>query len=90
MALLVNGRGTEAIGNTMGEQLSAVIDVNRDMNTALRKNSGTDYGTQLMRRLVQMMLQRCCPHCERRREARLFWDPAEKTNAENFSPAPAA
>jgi hypothetical protein len=42
-------------GNTMDvAQLSAVIDVNRDMNTALGKNSGTDYGTQLMRRLVQI------------------------------------
>lgn len=72
-------------GNTMDvAQLSAVIDVNRDMNAALGKNSGTDYGTQLMRRLVQITYSGADLTVNGGVKLRLFWDPAEKTNAENF------
>jgi hypothetical protein len=70
-------------GNTMDlAQLSAVVDVNRDMMTALGKNSGTDYGTQLMRRLIQISYTGPALTANGGVKLRLFWNPAEKTNAE--------
>ncbi|HWV66642.1 Calx-beta domain-containing protein [Chitinophaga sp.] len=72
-------------GNTMDvTKLSAIVDVNRDMNAALGKNSGTDYGTQLMRRLVQITYTGANLTQNGGITLRLFHDPAEKTNAENM------
>ncbi|MGF6849823.1 gliding motility-associated-like protein [Chitinophaga sp. W3I9] len=72
-------------GNTMDvTKLSAVVDVNRDMNAALGKNSGTDYGTQLMRRLVHIAYTGANLTQNGGITLRLFWNPAEKTNAENM------
>lgn len=72
-------------GNTMDlSKLSALVDVNRDMTTALGKNSGTDYGTQLMRRLLQISYTGGALTQNGGVTVRLFWNPAEKTNAENM------
>lgn len=70
-------------GNNLDvSQLNAVIDVSRNMTTALGKNSGTDYGTQLMRRLVQITYGGADLTANAGVTLRLFWNPAERTNAE--------
>ncbi|MFC7526894.1 Calx-beta domain-containing protein, partial [Parapedobacter sp. GCM10030251] len=72
-------------GNTIDvAQLSlAVVDVNDDM-AALGANSGTDYGTQLMRRLVQISYGGDSLTVNGGVILRLLWDPAEQTAAENY------
>ncbi|MFC7525540.1 Calx-beta domain-containing protein, partial [Parapedobacter sp. GCM10030251] len=71
-------------GNTMDvSELSAVIDVNRDMAGELGSNSGTDYGTQLMRRLVQIAYTGADLTVNGGVTLRLFWDLNEKANAES-------
>ncbi|WP_029279422.1 Calx-beta domain-containing protein, partial [Pedobacter borealis] len=70
-------------GNTLDvTKLSGLIDVNRDMITALGKNSGTTYGTQLMRRLLQITYTGPALTVNGGVKVRLFWNPAERTNAE--------
>jgi gliding motility-associated-like protein len=73
----------ELNGNDLDiSQLTAVIDVNRSMTTDLGKNSGTDYGTQMMRRLVQITYGGADLTANAGVTLRLFWNPAERTNAE--------
>jgi gliding motility-associated-like protein len=71
-------------GNTIDvSKLSALVDVNRDMAGALGSNTGTDYGTQLMRRLVQITYTGAALTANGGVRLRLFWNPAERGNAEN-------
>ena len=73
----------ELNGNDLDiSQLTAVIDVNRSMTTDLGQNSGTDYGTQMMRRLVQITYGGADLTANAGVTLRLFWNPAERTNAE--------
>lgn len=73
----------ELNGNDLDiSQLTAVIDVSRSMTTDLGKNSGTDYGTQMMRRLVQITYGGADLTANAGVTLRLFWNPAERTNAE--------
>nr|WP_161964271.1 gliding motility-associated C-terminal domain-containing protein [Chitinophaga flava] len=71
-------------GNTIDvSKLSAVIDANRNM-TAIGKNAGTDYGTQLMNRFLQITYTGVPLTTNGGVTLRLFWNPAEKTAAENY------
>ncbi|MFC3197081.1 Calx-beta domain-containing protein, partial [Parapedobacter deserti] len=71
-------------GNTMDvTKLSAVVDVNNDMAT-LGANSGTVYGTQLMRRLIQISYGGDSLTVNGGVILRLLWDPAEQTAAEEY------
>ncbi|WP_185096823.1 Calx-beta domain-containing protein [Chitinophaga barathri] len=70
-------------GNTMDvSQLSALIDVNRNTATELGQNVGADYGTQLMRRLVNITYTGADLTLNGGITLRLFWDPAERNHAE--------
>ncbi|WP_212005116.1 gliding motility-associated C-terminal domain-containing protein [Chitinophaga sp. HK235] len=71
-------------GNTIDvSKLSAVIDANRNM-TAIGKNAGTDYGTQLINRFLQITYTGAPLTTNGGVTLRLFWNPAEKTAAENY------
>ncbi|GAA0540526.1 hypothetical protein GCM10009415_22980 [Chitinophaga japonensis] len=73
-------------GNTLNPaEFSATISVNRNMDTELGANSGTDYGVQLMRRLLQINYTGTAPLDQNGGvKVRLLWDETERTAAESY------
>ena len=72
-------------GNTLNPaEFSATISVNRNMDTELGANSGTDYGVQLMRRLLQINYTGTAALDQNGGvKVRLLWDETERTAAES-------
>jgi gliding motility-associated-like protein len=68
---------------TMADFSAAMVDVNRNM-TALGANSGTDYGTQLMRRLLQIKYTGAPLMVNGGVKLRYLWNPTEKDNAATY------
>jgi gliding motility-associated-like protein len=73
-------------GNTVSPaDFSAYIAVDRNMGTELGKNSGTSFGTQLMRRLVTINYAGSTAlNTNGGVKLRLLWDPAEQTAAQTY------
>ncbi|WP_158563280.1 DUF7927 domain-containing protein [Chitinophaga silvatica] len=71
-------------GNTIDlSKLSAVIDANQTPAN-IGKNVGTDYGTQLVNRFVQITYTGAALTTNGGVTVRIFQNPAEKTAAENY------